>query len=64
MAIICSVILRRIDFSRGLAMTEARKMFRTSCWVIVLPPTRYDRSPLRFVISAPTIRIGSTPGCS
>ena len=41
-----------------------RKKFFTSCCVIVLPPTRYFFSPRRFVITAPTVRIRSTPGWS
>ena len=35
---------------------------RASCWVIVLAPSRYRRLPRRLDTSAPTIRIGSTPG--
>ena len=60
----CSVTFLRIDFSSGFATTELRKMFLTSCCVIVLPPTRYGLSPDMLVISAPTIRMGSMPGCS
>ena len=59
-----SSALRRTDFSVGLTMTEARKTFLTSCWVMVLPPERYDFSPRRLLRSAPTAPIGSTPGCS
>ena len=50
--------------SSGFAMTSARKMFLTSCCVMVLPPSRYRLSPDTLVTSAPTIRIGSMPGCS
>ena len=41
-----------------------RNVFLTICCVSVLPPTRYCLSPRRLVISAPTARIGSTPGWS
>ena len=57
-AMYCSASFRRSDFS------GVRKKFLTSCWVIVLPPTRYFFSPRRLVTIAPSVRMRSTPGWS
>jgi hypothetical protein len=55
-AMYCSASLRLSDFS------GVRKKFLTSCCVSVLPPTRYFLSPRRFVMTAPIVRMMSTPG--
>jgi len=47
----------------SISIWSVRKKLRASCCVIVLAPL-YSRSPKTFDRSAPTIRIGSTPGCS
>ena len=57
-AMYCSASLRLSDFA------GVRKKFFTSCCVIVLPPTRYGRSPRRLVTTAPMVRMMSTPGWS
>ena len=44
------------------AICSVRKKLRASCCVMVLPPTRYGRLPKMLVNTAPTMRIGSTPG--
>ena len=39
-----------------------RNTLRTSCWVMVLPPARYERRPVKYENTAPRAPIGSTPG--
>ena len=58
---------RRHAFSRASCSVMpgkifARKMLRATCCVMVLAPERYARFPRRFVMNAPTMLIGSTPG--
>ena len=63
-----SRIFRLIDLARAdcrlMPSNFGRKTLRTSCCVMVLPPAVYARFPRRFDTSAPTMPIGSIPGCS
>ncbi len=61
--------LRRHDFSRASLSVMPGNIFgrntlRAICCVMVLAPAVYLFFPRMFEIAAPTMPMGSTPGCS